>query len=98
MRLYHLPRWLRASALALGFLWAALAPAPARAQAPEGHCLLLPLALAVPGRWRPLVLLVPVLMALGRLVLGAHYLSDVLFSIWLVLGYTVLFGQLRRVA
>jgi membrane-associated phospholipid phosphatase len=78
-------------------------PGPHNDSFPSAHTatywsLLLPLALAVPGRWRPLVLAVPMLMALGRLVLGAHYLSDVLFSIWLSLGYTVLFGQLRRVA
>ncbi|WP_201982042.1 phosphatase PAP2 family protein [Hymenobacter rubidus] len=54
-----------------------------------------PLALAFP-RWRVPLLVLPGLVALGRLVLGAHYLSDVWFSLWLVVALTFLFGQLQR--
>ena len=54
-----------------------------------------PLAVAFP-RWRVPLLVLPGLIGLGRLVLGAHYLSDVWFSIWLVVGLTFLFGQLER--
>jgi len=57
--------------------------------------LFLPLALAFP-RWRWPLLAVPVLIALGRLVLGAHYLSDVWAAIWLVAAWATLFGLLRR--
>ena len=57
--------------------------------------LFMPLAVRYP-RWRGPLLLLPVLIGLGRLVLGAHYLSDVWFSIWLVVGYTVLFGLLEK--
>ena len=57
--------------------------------------LFLPLALAFPRLRGPLLVL-PVLIGLGRLVMGAHYLSDVLFSVWLVVAYTCLFGQLLR--
>ena len=57
--------------------------------------LFLPLALAFP-RWRWLLLAVPVLIALGRLVLGAHYLSDVWAAIWLVAAWAAFFGLLRR--
>ncbi|GAC1368671.1 MAG: phosphatase PAP2 family protein [Hymenobacter sp.] len=56
-----------------------------------------PLALAYP-RWRGPLLVLPGLIALGRLVLGAHYLSDVWFSGWLVVALTFLFGQLDRPA
>ncbi|MCB2377703.1 phosphatase PAP2 family protein [Hymenobacter sp. BT635] len=54
--------------------------------------LFVPLVLAFP-RLRPL-LLVPVLIGIGRLVLDMHYLSDVLFSVWLVVLFTFLAGQL----
>ena len=54
-----------------------------------------PLAVAYP-RWRGPLLVLPGLIALGRLVLGAHYLSDVWFSIWLVVAFTFLFGLLAR--
>ena len=54
-----------------------------------------PLAVAFP-RWRVPLLVLPGLIGLGRLVLGAHYLSDVWFSLWLVVGLTFLFGLLGR--
>lgn len=54
-----------------------------------------PLAVAFP-RWRWPLLVLPGLIGLGRLVLGAHYLSDVWFSLWLVAALTLLFGQLGR--
>ena len=54
-----------------------------------------PLALAFP-RWRVPLLVLPGLVALGRLVLGMHYLSDVWFSLWLVVALTFLFNQLDR--
>ena len=54
-----------------------------------------PLALAFP-RWRVPLLVLPGLIALGRLVLGMHYLSDVWFSLWLVVALTFLFNQLDR--
>ena len=54
-----------------------------------------PLAVAFP-RYRVPLLVLPALIGLGRLVLGAHYLSDVWFSIWLVVALTFLFGQLER--
>ena len=54
-----------------------------------------PLALAFP-RWRVPLLVLPALIGLGRLVLGAHYLSDVWFSIWLVVALTYLFKQLEK--
>ena len=57
--------------------------------------LFLPLAVAFP-RWRGPLLVVPGLIAVGRLVLGAHYLSDVWFSLWLVVALTFLFGLLDR--
>lgn len=57
--------------------------------------LFLPLAVAFP-RWRWLLLAVPSLVALGRLVLGVHYMSDVWAAIWLVAAWTTLFGLLRR--
>ena len=57
--------------------------------------LFLPLALAFP-RWRWPLLVVPGLVAIGRLVLGAHYLSDVWAAIWLVAAWATLFGLLRR--
>jgi membrane-associated phospholipid phosphatase len=52
-----------------------------------------PLAVAFP-KYRGPLLVLPGLIALGRLVLGAHYLSDVWFSIWLVVALTFLFGLL----
>ena len=57
--------------------------------------LFLPLAVAFP-RWRVPLLVLPALIGIGRLVLGAHYLSDVWFSVWLVVGFTFLFGRLQR--
>lgn len=57
--------------------------------------LFLPLAMAFP-RWRWPLLAVPALVAVGRLVLGAHYASDVWAAIWLVAAWTTLFGLLRR--
>jgi membrane-associated phospholipid phosphatase len=57
--------------------------------------LFLPLAVAFP-RWRGPLLVVPMLIAVGRLVLGEHYLSDVWAAIWLVAAWTTLFGLLRR--
>jgi membrane-associated phospholipid phosphatase len=51
------------------------------------------LAVAFP-RYRGPLLALPVLIGLGRLVLGAHYLADVWFSVWLVAAFTCLFGQL----
>jgi membrane-associated phospholipid phosphatase len=54
-----------------------------------------PLALAFP-RFRVPLLVLPVLIGIGRLVLGAHYLSDVWFSLWLVVALTFLFGQLGK--
>jgi membrane-associated phospholipid phosphatase len=56
--------------------------------------LFLPLAVAYP-RFRVPLLVLPALMMLGRLLLGAHYLSDVWFSVWLVVGYTLLFGLIK---
>ena len=57
--------------------------------------LFLPLAVAYP-RWRVPLLVLPSLVALGRLVLGMHYLSDIWFSLWLVVALTFLFSQLDR--
>ncbi|WP_197076769.1 phosphatase PAP2 family protein [Hymenobacter terrenus] len=57
--------------------------------------LFLPLAVAFP-RWQGPLLVLPGLIGLGRLVLGAHYLSDVWFSLWLVVALTFLFGLLGR--
>ena len=54
-----------------------------------------PLALAFP-RWRGPLLLVPVLIALGRLVLGEHYPSDVWAAIWLVVAWAALWQWLLR--
>jgi membrane-associated phospholipid phosphatase len=54
-----------------------------------------PLAVAFP-KYRGALLVLPVLVGLGRLVLGAHYLSDVWFSVWLVVALTFLFGRLER--
>ena len=54
-----------------------------------------PLAVAFP-RWRVPLLVLPGLIALGRLVLGMHYLSDVWFSLWLVVALTFLFGLLDK--
>ncbi|MDQ2793435.1 MAG: phosphatase PAP2 family protein, partial [Bacteroidota bacterium] len=54
-----------------------------------------PLAVAFP-KFRGPLLLLPALIGLGRLVLGAHYLSDVWFSLWLVVALTLLFGRLER--
>ncbi|WP_426061581.1 phosphatase PAP2 family protein [Hymenobacter sp. B1770] len=52
-----------------------------------------PLAVAFP-RWQKPLLVLPMLIGLGRMVLGAHYLSDVWASIWLVVAFTFLFGLL----
>ncbi|ALW86581.1 hypothetical protein AUC43_16725 [Hymenobacter sedentarius] len=57
--------------------------------------LFLPLAVAFP-RWRVPLLVLPGLIGLGRLVLGAHYLSDVWASLWLVVALTFLFGRLDQ--
>ncbi|MBF9237794.1 phosphatase PAP2 family protein [Hymenobacter sp. BT683] len=67
---------------------------------PSGHVagyfsLFMPLAVAFP-RWQVPLLVLPTLILLGRLVLGEHYLSDVWFSLWLVAGFTYLFGLLGR--
>ena len=59
--------------------------------------LFLPLAVAFP-HWRVPLLVLPGLIGVGRLVLGAHYLSDVWFSVWLVVLFTFLFGLLQRPA
>jgi len=57
--------------------------------------LFLPLVVAFP-RWRVPLLALPVLIGVGRLVLGAHYLSDVWFSLWLVVALTYVFGLLQQ--
>ena len=57
--------------------------------------LFFPLALAFP-RWRVPLLVFPVLIGIGRLVLGMHYLSDVWFSVWIVVGLAYLFGLLNN--
>jgi membrane-associated phospholipid phosphatase len=57
--------------------------------------LFLPLAVAFP-KYRVPLLVLPGLIGVGRLVLGAHYLSDVWFSLWLVVALTFLFGLLER--
>ena len=57
--------------------------------------LFMPLALAFP-RWRWPLLVLPGLIGVGRLVLGHHYLSDVWFSLWLVVAFSGLFGLLGR--
>ncbi|HEX8328354.1 MAG TPA: phosphatase PAP2 family protein [Hymenobacter sp.] len=57
--------------------------------------LFLPLAVAFP-RYRAPLLVLPGLIALGRVFLGEHYLSDVWFSVWLVAAFTFLFGWLVR--
>ena len=54
-----------------------------------------PLAVAFP-KYRVPLLVLPGLVALGRLVLGAHYLSDVWFSVWLVVALAFLFGRLDK--
>ena len=54
-----------------------------------------PLTVAFP-RFRGPLLVLPGLVTLGRLVLGMHYLSDVWFSLWLVVALTFLFGLLAR--
>jgi membrane-associated phospholipid phosphatase len=59
--------------------------------------LFLPLAVAFP-RWRLPLLVFPLLIGIGRLVLGAHYLSDVWASGWLVALCTAVFGLLGRPA
>jgi membrane-associated phospholipid phosphatase len=78
-------------------LWA---PGPHNDSFPSTHTaiyfsLFMPLVAALPRVWAPLLVL-PGLIGLGRLVLGAHYLSDVLFSLWLVVAYTFLFGLLGK--
>jgi membrane-associated phospholipid phosphatase len=57
--------------------------------------LFLPLAVAYP-KYRVPLLVLPALIGLGRLVLGMHYLSDVWFSLWLVVALTFLFGLLEK--
>ncbi|GAB3298474.1 phosphatase PAP2 family protein [Hymenobacter humi] len=57
--------------------------------------LFFPLAVAFP-RWRVPLQVLPALIGVGRLVLGAHYLSDVWASLWLVVAFTFLFGLLGR--
>lgn len=57
--------------------------------------LFVPLAMAFP-RWRVPLLVLPTTIGLGRLVVGMHYLSDVWFSVWLVVALTFLFGLLER--
>ena len=54
-----------------------------------------PLALAFP-RWRLPLLVLPGLILVGRWVLGAHYVSDVWFSAWLVVAWAMLFSWLLR--
>ena len=54
-----------------------------------------PLAVAF-SKYRGALLVLPGLIGLGRLVLGAHYLSDVWFSLWLVVALTFLFGLLDK--
>ena len=54
-----------------------------------------PLAVAFP-KYRVPLLVLPGLVMLGRLVLGAHYLGDVWFSAWLVVALTFLFGRLDK--
>jgi membrane-associated phospholipid phosphatase len=78
-------------------LWAA---GPHNDSFPSSHTaiyfsLFLPLAVAFP-RWRWPLLVLPGLIGLGRLVLGMHYLSDVWFSLWLVVALTFVFGLLDR--
>jgi membrane-associated phospholipid phosphatase len=75
-------------------------PGPHNDSFPSTHTavyfsLFLPLAVAFP-RWRAPLLVLPGLIAVGRLVLGMHYLSDVWFSLWLVVALTLLFGLLGR--
>jgi membrane-associated phospholipid phosphatase len=75
-------------------------PGPHNDSFPSTHTavyfsLFLPLAVAFP-RWRGPLLVLPGLIAAGRLVLGMHYLSDVWFSVWLVVVLTLLFGLLGR--
>ncbi|OGX84657.1 phosphatase PAP2 family protein [Hymenobacter glacialis] len=76
-------------------LWAA---GPYNDSFPSSHVavyfsLFMPLAVAFP-RWRVPLLVLPALILVGRLVLGMHYLSDVWFSVWLVVAFTFLFGLL----
>jgi len=52
-----------------------------------------PLAVAWP-RYRLPLLVLPGLIMLGRPILGAHYMSDVWFSVWLVVAWTTVFGGL----
>ncbi|UOQ96362.1 phosphatase PAP2 family protein [Hymenobacter sp. 5317J-9] len=78
-------------------LWS---PGPHNDSFPSYHTavyfsLFLPLAVAFP-RWRVPLLVLPGLIGLGRLVLGAHYLSDVWASLWLVVTCTFLFGLLDK--
>ncbi|WP_375378222.1 phosphatase PAP2 family protein [Hymenobacter cellulosilyticus] len=82
------------------FRFRLLARCPHTGSFPSTHTavywsLFLPLALAFPRHRLPL-LVFPVLIGLGRLALDMHYLSDVLFSIWLVVLFTFLAGRLAQ--
>lgn len=68
---------------------------------PSGHCadyfgFFLPLALGF-QRVKWLILTIPILIALGRLLLYAHYLSDVLFSIGLAWFFCLIFGRFLKI-
>lgn len=65
---------------------------------PSGHAvgffsLFWPFAVVFPRYRLPLSIL-PGLICIGRLVLDQHYVSDVWFSVWLVVAFTVLFHGL----
>ncbi|TGE29645.1 phosphatase PAP2 family protein [Hymenobacter metallicola] len=75
-------------------------PGPHTGSFPSTHTavycsLFVPLAVAFPRHRLPL-LVFPLLIGIGRLVLDMHYLSDVLFSVWLVMLFTFLAGQLAQ--
>jgi membrane-associated phospholipid phosphatase len=68
---------------------------------PSGHTadyfgFFLPLALGF-QRFKWLILPIPILIALGRLFLHAHYLSDVFFSIGLAWVFCLIFGNSLRI-
>lgn len=69
---------------------------------PSGHCvfyfgLLLPLAAACPIRWlRALLIVVPVYVALARIDLAKHFLSDVAASALLAALYALIVATLIR--